>query len=162
LYAQALLRNNQVDAALAAARSAVELAVAEAKNNPGVRPLREADARYGTLEAVLTAAIFKSPQNTQLYLLGVNTIQSRQGISYFLSVHRQLNLVNQGIAATQPRVPVELNLERARLSIALGRIGDASSALDEVDKIDPTNSTAKQYRDALVRPMPEAPAPASK
>ncbi|HEY3243378.1 MAG TPA: tetratricopeptide repeat protein [Phycisphaerae bacterium] len=149
-YAQVLLRDNQVDRALGAAESAVKLAQGDVKNRAGsMRALQELDARYATLEATLTLAVRKHPQTLRLWQRGLEIIDERLELNGRVATQRKLAFVNQGIQATQPNVPIELYLKKAQLSIEARRREDAESALDEADKIDPTNPLAKQLRDSL-------------
>lgn len=142
------------------ARQAINLSRQALRQTPDAQELLDQlRAYYGTYTQVLRAILGNDPANVSIRLELASAIQEQAAIAETLSLHRALEILQEGGDTAQRNIPYLEKL--AELQFEVYRREAAAETCRKLLKLDPGNSTAQRILEQIVpvTSQPATPAP---
>lgn len=145
VLANALMADRQLDEALKAATAALELGRLRAKDDPTKTVLLTDLKRFnGLVQKVLQHILISFPERTDEYVRITHLQLENAEIDHLLRLHRVLQMVEYGIAQSEPNPSPALLFEKAKLLLAVGNTEEAVQVLTDLLAKNPNHAEAQR------------------
>ena len=98
----------------------------------------------------MSAALLRDPRDGPAYREYAKSIRDRADLETMVALHHALDILKQGITATQPNIPGPLLYEYIEMLLVVDRPDPALILLDGILEAKPEATEARELRDRVL------------